>query len=142
MNKRKTIMRSLGGARRAWNQYVKQVSLEEGLPDSYRQVILFLCHNPGASQRNIAEFAGVTTSAVNQTVKNMVTEQYLRKETALSDKRNSKLYLTEKGEEIGSRLIARLDAADNAITAFLGEKTEAELIDLTDRLAELIRKEL
>jgi len=142
VKKRQTLMRSVANARNAWNSYVKDVALAEGIPNSYRTVLMFLLRHPGSSQRNIAEFAGITTSAVNQAVKSMQEEDYLRNETDPSDKRNSKLYLTEKGENIAQKLFARLDAADRTITAKIGAEKEAELIAFLDQLADYIRKDL
>lgn len=135
-------MRSVMRARCAWNGYVRQVALSEGIPDSYRPILMFLHRSPGASQKSVAEFVGVTTSAINQVVKGMLEEGYLRKEVDPSDKRSSKLFLTESGEAVGSRLRERLEEADGKITAFLGEEAEGKLIEQLDAIAELIRKEL
>lgn len=135
-------MRTVMRTRCVWNAYVRQVALSEGIPDSYRPILMFLHRNPGASQKSVAEFAGVTTSAVNQVVKGMGEEGYLRKEVDPSDKRNSKLFLTESGEAVASRLRDKLEEADGKITAFLGEETENLLIERLDAVSELIRKEL
>ena len=142
MQRRQTVMRAVAKARHAWGNHVKHLTLSEGIPDSYRTVLLFLTRNPGSSQRNIAEFAGVTTSAINQVVKSMLEEDYLRKETDTSDKRNSKLYLTEKGVQVAENLRQKLDASDDAITALIGAEKEAELIAFLDKLADYIRKDL
>ena len=142
MKKRQTLMRAVARARHAWNNHVREISLEEGIPDSYRTVLLFLHRNPGSSQRNIAEFAGITTSAVNQVVKSMLEENYLRKEVDTSDKRNSRLSLTEKGTSVAAKLFERLDASDDAITAMIGAEKEAELISFLEQLADYIRKDL
>lgn len=142
MPKRKTLMRAVAKARHAWKAHVRQIALAEGIPDSYRTVFMFLLRHPGASQRDIAEFAGVTTSAVNQVVKSMLEEEHLRKEVDASDKRSSKLYLTEKGTAIAEALFAKLDASDDAITAMIGPEKEAELIAFLEQLADYIRKDL
>ena len=142
MKKRQTLMRAIIKVRNAWGGHVREVALAEGIPDSYRTVFMFLLRHPGSSQRNIAEFAGVTTSAINQVVKSMLEEDYLRKEVDPSDKRNSKLYLTEKGESIAQKLYAKLDASDDAITAMMGREREAELIVFLEQLADYIRKDL
>lgn len=142
MKRRQTVMRSVMRTRCAWNGYVRQVALSEGIPDSYRPILMFLHRNPGASQKSVAEFVGVTTSAINQVVKGMLEEGYLRKEIDPSDKRSSKLFLTESGEAVGARLRERLEEADGKITAFLGEETENLLIERLDAVSELIRKEL
>ena len=135
-------MRSIARARGAWNNHVREIALAEGIPDSYRVVLMYLLRHSGASQRNIAEFAGITTSAINQVVKSMLEEEYLCKEMDPSDKRQTKLYLTEKGADIATRVYEKLDAADDAITGMLGAEREVELITLLDQLADYIRKDL
>ncbi len=142
MKKRQTLMRAVGRARRAWDNHVKAVTQAEGIPDSYRTVLMFLLRHPGSGQRDIAEFASITTSAVNQAVKSMLEEGYLTKETGIADKRNSRLYLTEKGSTVAARVFEKLDTADDAITARIGAEKEAELIAFLDGLAEFIRKDL
>lgn len=142
MHKRKTLMRAIGGARRAWKQHVREIALSAGIPESYRTVLMFLHRHPGAGQRSVAEFAGVTTSAINQTVKSMLAENYLKKEMDESDKRGTRLYLTEKGEETAAKLYGKLNAADDAITALLGAEKEAELIALLEKVTDYIRKDL
>ena len=142
MSKRQTLMREIARTRYAWNEYVREIALTEGIPDSYRPVIMFLHHHPGFSQRSIAEFVGVTTSAINQIVKSMLEEGYLCKETDPSDRRSSKLYLTEKGTAIAFRLHEKLGEADDAITALIGGEREKELMELLERLTDFIRREL
>lgn len=142
MRKRWTLMYGMARARSAWNDHMRQITQEEGVSDSYRPVIMFLYRNPGASQKNIAEFLNVTTSAVNQVVKNMADEDYLRKEADPADKRSIKLYLTDRGEETASRLRQRLQQSDDAITAFVGPEQEEELLKFLHELTDFIQKEL
>lgn len=142
MKRRKTLMRSIGRIRRVWNYHVKTVAAAEGIPDSYRQVLMFLFHHPGASQKEVATFIGITTSAVNQTVKKMQEESYLQKETDSSDKRNCKLFLTEKGTEVAKRIYEALDASDHAITKWIGAEREMEWIEILEQLSDYIEEEL
>ena len=142
MEQNKTLMKAIARTRRAWNNHVKKIALSVGIPDSYRTVIMFLSRKPGANQCNIAEFADVTTSAINQTVKSMLAEGYLRKETDGSDKRHSKLFLTEKGEEAAMKLRERLHTSDDIITALITSEKEAEFIELLDQITDCIRRDL
>lgn len=142
MEKRKTLMRAIGRARHASKLYMKEIAWSAGIPESYRTVLMFIHRHPGAGQRSIAEFSGITTSAVNQTVKSMLAEDYLRKEIDGSDKRSTRLYLTEKGEKTAAKLYGKLEAADDAITALLGAEKEAELIELLEKVADYIRRDL
>ncbi len=142
MERKRTLMMAMARTRRAWNNHVKEVAHSIGIPDSYRMVISYLSRNPGANQRNIAEFADVTTSAVNQTVKSMMEEGYLHKETDECDKRHSKLFLTKKGEAVGMKLRERLSASDEVITNLVTPEKEAELIALMDKITDCIRRDL
>lgn len=142
MKRRKTLMRAVGRTHRAWNDYIKRITLTEGIPDSYKTVLMFLLRHPGAGQSDIADFALITSSAVNQTVKIMAAEGYLTKEADPGDKRSSRLYLTEKGSEIAERVFERLGEADAAITDKLGKEKEMQLIAILDEIADYIREEL
>lgn len=142
MRKRWTLMHGMARARTAWNEHLRKIAQEEGIPDSYRPIIMFLDRNPGASQKNIAEFLNVTTSAVNQAVKSMSCDGFLQKEPDVADKRSYKLYLTDHGKAVAERLHQRLDQSDNAITAFVGAEREAEFLQLIHELTDFIQKEL
>lgn len=142
MRKRWTLMHGIARTRAAWNDHVRQIAQEEGIPDSFRPVIMYLHRNSGASQKSIAEFLNVTTSAVNQVVKSMSSEGLLQKEPDPADKRSYKLYLTEQGKEVAIRLRQRLDRSDDAITAFVGAQREEELMQFLHELTDFIQKEL
>lgn len=143
MEKRKrSVMMALSRTRRAWADHTKAVALEFGIPDSYRTIIMYLNREPGANQKNIAEFANITTAAVNQTVKEMIANGYLEKETDETDRRYTKLYLTDKGKEIAQKLREKLRISDEVITAAITPEKEAEMIELLDKIHDCIRRDL
>ena len=143
MEKRKrSVMMALSRTRRAWVDHTKAVALEFDIPDSYRTIIMYLNREPGANQKNIAEFANITTAAVNQTVKEMIANGYLEKETDETDRRYTKLYLTDKGKEIAQKLREKLRISDEVITAAITPEKEAEMIELLDKIHDCIRRDL
>ena len=143
MEKRKrTVMMALSRTRRAWMDHTKAVAQEMGIPESYRMVIMYLIREPGANQKDIAEFANITTAAVNQTVKEMIGNGYLEKKTDERDRRYTKLYLTEKGREIAYKLREKLHVSDEVITAAITPEKEAEIIELLDKIHDCIRRDL
>lgn len=142
MKQRRTLMMSIARTRRVWQEHKKSIALSLGIPDSYRTVIMYLAKHPGANQRMIADFSDVTASAINQTVKSMIGEGYVRKETDGSDRRHTKLFLTEKGEETAGKLMEKMDWADDRITEQITPEKEAELIQWIDRIHDFIREEL
>ena len=140
--RKRTVMMALSRTRRAWMDHTKAVAQEMGIPDSYRLVIMYLIREPGANQKDIAEFANITTAAVNQTVKEMIANGYLEKQTDEKDRRYTKLYLTEKGREIALMLREKLHTSDEVITAAITPEKEAEMIALLDKIHDCIRRDL
>ncbi len=122
MERKRTLMMAMARTRRAWNNHVKEVAHSIGIPDSYRMIISFLHRNPGANQRNIAEFADVTTSAVNQTVKSMQEEGYLKKETDEAKKEELKQKMTQ---EYSDKFASPYQAASNGSIDEIIEPAEA-----------------
>ena len=98
--------------------------------------------NPGANQKQIADFANITTAAVNQTVKELVREGYVQKETDENDRRHTRISLTKKGAETAECLKARLYHSDEVITAAISPEKEAEMIELLDKIHDCIRRDL
>ena len=133
---------AIARTRRAWDTHTKAVALEIGIPDSYRTVISFLMRHPGANQKEIAEFANVTTAAVNQTIKEMLAADYVCKETDIVDRRHTRIFLTQKGLMTGQKLREKLHYSDEIITAAITPEKEEEMIALLDKIYDCIRRDL
>ena len=135
-------MMALGRTHKEWVNHMRKCAMEVGIPDSYRTVIMFLSRHPGANQKELAEFSNKTTAAINQTVKEMQTNGYVRMETDESDRRYTKLYLTEKGIEKSELLRARLHKSDEVITKMIGIEKEDEIVSLLNAVYNVIKEEL
>ena len=142
MERKRTLMMVLARTRRAWVNHMKEIALSIGIPESYRPVISYLNREPGANQRNVAEICDVTTSAINQTIKSMMEEGYVRKETDGNDRRHTKLFLTDKGKEIALKLREKLQQSDQVITDLITPEKAAEMIALLEQIQDCIREEL
>lgn len=140
--RKRSVMMAIGRTRRAWVDHTRAVALEIGISDSYRTVISFLSRHPGANQKEIAEFANITTAAVNQTIKEMIADGYVRKETDENDRRHTKIFLTEKGEATGLKVREALSHSDEVITAAITPEKEAEMIELLNKIYDCIRRDL
>lgn len=140
--RRKALMMALSRTQKEWERHMRKCAMEVGIPDSYRTVMMFLSRHPGANQTMLAEFSDKTTAAINQTVKEMLANEYIRKETDESDQRYTKLFLTEKAREKAALLRERLGQSDDKITAVIGAQKEQELIALLDSLYTVIREDL
>ena len=139
--KKRTAMMAVGMTHFVWEKCNRAAAARLGVPESYLKLILFLARHPGAGQKEIADFSHVSTAAVNQTVKEMLAADYLRKEADETDKRRSRLYLTEKGADAAERMRQSFEDRDARITAALTPEKEAELIGLLDRIRACLEEE-
>lgn len=140
--RKRTVMMAVSRTRRAWSDHTKAIAMEIGISDSYRAVIAYLARQPGANQKNIAEFCNVSTAAINQTLKDMIADGYVKKETDETDRRYTKLFLTEKGEETAGKIREILHCSDEVITSAITPEKEAEMIALLDKIYDCIRRDL
>ena len=139
--KRRTAMMAVGMTNFVWEKCNRTAAARLGVPESYIKLILFLSRNPGAGQKEIAEFSHVSTAAVNQTVKEMLAAGFLRKEADETDKRRSHTYLTEKGADVSERMRRSFEDRDARITAALTQEKERELIALLDQVRACLEEE-
>ncbi len=136
------LMMTIKDTYKLWTEYMRSIALELGIPDSYRMVLTFLLRNPGASQKEIAQFRNITTASVSQIIKEMQLKGYVKKEIDDKDQRYVKLYLTEKGIACANELKKKISAADEKITLLLTPQREEEIIAYMLKLSEIIEKEL
>lgn len=120
---------------RAWDDYIRRLASEAGVPDGYRATLMFIARNPGASQKSVAEHNRVTSAAVSQTVRDMIADGYLYRESDSEDLRASRLFLTEKGREADDRLREKVIAAEQAV----GNALTPEEFDETIRILRRVR---
>ena len=135
-------MMALGRTQKEWVNHMRKCALEVGIPDSYRMIIMFLSRHEGANQKELAEFANKTTAAIKQTVKEMQSNGYIKMETDESDRRYTKLFLTEKGLEKSALLRERLHKSDDVITNIIGREREDEIVALLNDIHRVIKEEL
>ena len=134
-------MMALGRTHREWVNHMRKCALEVGIPESYRIVIMYLSRHSGANQKAIAEFSGKTTAAINQTVKEMQTNGYIDMQTDESDRRNTRLFLTQKGLEKAELLKKRLRNSDEIITNMIGRDKEDEIVALLNDVYNVMKEE-
>ena len=139
--KKRTAMMAVGITHFVWEKCNRTEAARLGVPESNVKIILFLSRNPGAGQKEIAEFSHVSTAAVNRTVKEMLAAGYLRKETDESDRRRTRLTLTETGEAVAARMRQSFEDRDARITAALTPEKERELIAMLDTVRACLEEE-
>lgn len=126
---------------RAWLERLRRISAEVGIPDPYARILSYLHRNPGASQKDLAEHTQKTYAAISQTIKEMLREDYVRREIDSEDQRYAKLYLTEKGTDCALRLREEIGKAEERVRMALPPQRQEEVSALLEQLYEAVRKE-
>lgn len=134
----KPLMMVIRDTYKLWQEHMRAIAAEVGVPDSYRMVLSYLRRHPGANQKEIAAFRNITTASVSQIVKEMQLRGYLRKEADPDDQRYVRLYLTERGEACAEEILQRVHRSDEKITAQLTPAREAQLVALLEELSEIL----
>ena len=142
MEQSKPLMLTIKRLEKEWSRYLRKVSVQIGMPDSYRRIIMYLSRNEGASQKHIAEFCQMTNAAISQTIKEMILSGYVIKESDMNDQRYYKLYLTDKARENVEIIRKKIHMADEFITKIVTPQKEAEIVELLTNLTEIIKKEI
>ena len=137
---KRTVMMAVGRTKRAWEQKNRALAARLRIPEAYMKLALFLSRRPGETQKAAAEFLNVSTPAVNQTLREMIAEGYVTKETDGEDRRLTRLTLTEKGTALANRFRKEFEARDRRITLALGEAEEARLIAALDKIYDCIKE--
>ena len=124
---------------REWSDYMKKTSARLGIPDNYCRIIMHLDRSP-APVRRICRADAQNLPAISQTVKEMLRDGYITKQTDETDQRYSKLYLTESGKALASAVADTIHGADRKITEYLTPEKEEETTALLLGLIDEIRK--
>lgn len=142
MNNRKPLMFTIKQLDKEWKKYLRRISQEVGMSDTYRKIIMFLSRNPGSNQKQLAEFCDMTCAAISQIIKEMQLLGYVNKECDKNDQRYFKLFLTDKAKEKVDIIRDKIQIADDFVTKTISPEKEAEMVETLNILIDSVRKEI
>jgi len=93
----KDILREIGQIYRAINSFSDYVMRSINLEKGQYQFLIRIKENPGINQKKLSLLLLVDKTTTTKAIKKLIDKGYLYKEINQQDKRNVKLYLTEKG---------------------------------------------
>ena len=94
------------------------------------------------TQREICEYWFYTPQTVNSALKNMTEEGLLLLRAEEGNRKNKRIYLTEKGKEIVEKIVGPLMDAERRALAALGEQEAEVFLQTMKKHAELLRREV
>ena len=111
-----------------------------GLHLGQPEMLLYVQQNPGCSQRQMAEDAGVTAASIAASFKRMESAGLIRRRADTADLRCNRVYITEKGEEelayclqdvqdLNQKMLCGLDTDELELMRRCMEKMVLNLLD-------------
>lgn len=95
----KEILREIGQIYRAVNSFCDYVMKSINLEKGQYQFLTRIKENPGINQKSLSSLLLVDKTTTAKAVNKLVDKGYINKKIDQIDKRNSNLYLTEKGKK-------------------------------------------
>jgi DNA-binding MarR family transcriptional regulator len=95
----KEILREIGQIYRSVNSFCDYVMKSINLEKGQYQFLVRIKENPGINQKSLSSILLIDKTTTAKAVNKLVTKGYIDKKVNQLDKRNFKLYLTEKGKK-------------------------------------------
>ncbi|MBQ8215868.1 MAG: MarR family transcriptional regulator [Clostridia bacterium] len=133
-NHPKEIMFLVNHLSRIFQQEMRKVCEENGVPAAYRNLLFHLVHNDGCSQRLLAEKTGLKPSTISITLDKMEHDGYVSRERNSMDQRAVKVFLTEKGMKIDRANRERIAELDALFSSTVTPEEKAQLILLLEKV--------
>ena len=110
--------------------------------NNYRLFVLYVLDNhPGATQKAIADHAGLPKQTVNTVVRALRDEGYVTLSPASGDRRKKNASLTPAGQTYARALLEPLYALEDAVFARMGDARVQEMMDAIALFNMLFEKE-
>ena len=98
-----------------------------GFKNGYRQILMFLAHNDGATQVELVRVSHLKAPTISVTLKKMEDEGLVRREQDKNDMRQTHVYLTEKGRALDRKHFDKLKALEGVMFEGLSPEEEETL---------------
>ena len=118
--------------KRYLGEHLRPYSLNGGM----HNFITYLHRHPGQSQDALCSRFYVEKCTVSKRVKQLETLGYIRREVDENDRRQNKLYLTEKGEELVPIILKCLDDWSRQLTEGIDEENRDVILHAIEQMCE------
>jgi len=116
------------------------VSEPFGLPTGSLTVMALIAQNPGSSQKQLADKAGITGPGLVTVVDELEKVGLVTRERSTTDRRRNMLVLTDDGQKKMRSLFAVVDEIEAPIREALGPEETRQLAELLDKAMAALAK--
>lgn len=125
-----------------YGAYVGKELEHIGMRYSYRHIIKPLIENESLTQLELVKLTGLKAPTISITLRNMERDGIVRREKNNSDRRETHVYITEKGRKMHAKAIAALDKAEKTMLKGLSDKELNAMRAALDKMCENLGSEI
>ncbi len=109
-----------------------------GMRYSYRHILKPLMENKTLTQLELVNLTGQKAPTVSITLRNMENDGIVRREKNSIDRRETHVYITDKGKKMYKKVLSALEKADKAILNGISESELESLVSVLEKMKENI----
>ncbi len=135
-------IRSVNDASFLFGAFVANELESIGMRASYRHVMKPLMENDGLTQLELVNITKLKAPTISITLRNMERDGIVRREKNDNDRRETHVFITDKGREMHARILEAYDKAEKVMLSGISEKELDAVGRLIKNMTENLRKEL
>lgn len=122
--------------------YVCQELERIGMRYSYRHVMKPLIENDGLTQLELVKITNLKAPTISITLRNMEREGIVRREKNDNDRRETHVFITDKGKKMYSKVLTALDKAEKTMLKGVEEENLVILRSALCKMCDNLRSEI
>ncbi len=142
MFKGNETLRSLNDASFLFAKYVGRELDRIGMRASYRHVMKPLMEGDGLTQLDLVKITKLKAPTISITLRNMERDGIVRREKDDNDRRETHVYITDKGREMHAQVLAAYDKAEQIMLSGLSDTELGAIRTPMDKMIANLRNEL
>ena len=142
MFKGNETIKSVNDASFLFGKYLCRELEAIGMRASYRHVMKPLMENDGLTQLELVKITQLKAPTISITLRNMEREGIVRREKNDEDRRETHVYITEKGKQMHKKILEAFDAAEKVMLQGISESELSAVQGLMAKMTENLRSEL
>ena len=112
-----------------------------GMRYSYRHIMKPLMDNESLTQLELVKITNLKAPTISITLRNMERDGIVRREKNDSDRRETHVFITDKGKKMYAKVLTALDKAEKTMLKGLSEKELKAMRETLDKMSANLKSE-
>lgn len=124
-----------------FGNYISEEFERIGMRYSYRHIVKPLMENEKLTQLELVNITGLKAPTISITLRNMERDGIVKREKNISDRRETYVFITDKGKKMYAKVLSALDKAEKIMLKGLSEEELVAMCDTLNKMGENLKSE-